>query len=350
MAADRSIRAHRAETESGPIDLVFRDRTLSDRIGFTYARWEPRDGRGAILCDAIHAVRRASVPRAKVPIVTVILDGENCWESYEEDGIRSCEELYRMLDADPEIEAVTVSEALARTPHHIPTSTRSRSDRGSATDLASGSGTRRRIARGTNSAALATAVLRPPRRDRGRAAAALEEVYAAEASDWFWWYGDDHRSVHREMFDRLFRARLLHAYRCLASSRSGLLAPESSRGRQGGDAGTGETPWAPSKRAPRSTGARPISTSGVGLLLYEPAGGSGSMHQASAVIRAIRYGLDGRRPLRARGLGSRPRSGKLRRRDRYRGPPEGAARVAVAIQVGRSRVAPQRRCAQSGLR
>ena len=83
------------------------------------------------------------------PIVTVILDGENCWESYEEDGNPFLEELYRRIGADPEIEAVTVSEALERVPPP-PTSSFGRIPVGSwiRDDLASGSGIRKRIARG----------------------------------------------------------------------------------------------------------------------------------------------------------------------------------------------------------
>jgi hypothetical protein len=40
-------------------------------------------------------------------------------------------------------------------------------------------------------------------------------LYAAEGSDWFWWYGDDHFSPHSDRFDRLFRQHLLNVYRLL---------------------------------------------------------------------------------------------------------------------------------------
>ena len=47
---------------------------------------------------------------------------------------------------------------------------------------------------------------------RRRAKAAL---FAAEASDWFWWFGDDHSSAHDAVFDALFRGHLVTAYRAL---------------------------------------------------------------------------------------------------------------------------------------
>ena len=36
-----------------------------------------------------------------------------------------------------------------------------------------------------------------------RANAAWHELYAAEGSDWFWWYGDDFDTAYKEEFDRL---------------------------------------------------------------------------------------------------------------------------------------------------
>ncbi len=40
-------------------------------------------------------------------------------------------------------------------------------------------------------------------------------LYAAQGSDWFWWYGDDHFSPHSDRFDKLFRQHLLNIYRLL---------------------------------------------------------------------------------------------------------------------------------------
>jgi hypothetical protein len=45
--------------------------------------------------------------------------------------------------------------------------------------------------------------------------AAFDALLAAEGSDWFWWFGDDHDSGHNDLFDALFRAHLASAYRAL---------------------------------------------------------------------------------------------------------------------------------------
>src|SRR5262249_23918371 len=46
-------------------------------------------------------------------------------------------------------------------------------------------------------------------------ARAWEELYIAEGSDWFWWYGDDHSSEHDLEFDDLFRRHLRNVYRLI---------------------------------------------------------------------------------------------------------------------------------------
>ena len=41
---------------------------------------------------------------------------------------------------------------------------------------------------------------------------AWEEMYIAEGSDWFWWFGDDHSSAQDALFDYLFRKHLQNVY------------------------------------------------------------------------------------------------------------------------------------------
>jgi hypothetical protein len=282
--------AHRVETDAGPVSMLFRDRALSDRIGFTYARWDPRAAAEDFV-GRVHAAR-AECPEGESPIVTVILDGENCWESYEEDGNPFLEELYRRIDADPEIEAVTVTEALERVP---PVSRLRRVPVGSwiRDDLA--------IWIGHPEKNRAWEELRRARDEVARVAAAgnagapgaLEELYAAEASDWFWWYGDDHPTIHADVFDRLYRARLRNAYRRLGAATPVSLLQSLRGSGSGGDAGVGGDAGGALQARPTIDGRETDFYEWRGAALYEAAGGSGSMHQASAVLRAIRYGLDG---------------------------------------------------------
>ena len=39
-----------------------------------------------------------------------------------------------------------------------------------------------------------------------------EEIYIAEGSDWFWWFGDEFTILNKGDFDRLFRLHLRNCY------------------------------------------------------------------------------------------------------------------------------------------
>jgi hypothetical protein len=47
---------------------------------------------------------------------------------------------------------------------------------------------------------------------------AWEEIYIAEGSDWFWWFGDDHSSAQDAVFDYLFRKHLQNVYLLLGET------------------------------------------------------------------------------------------------------------------------------------
>ena len=51
------------------------------------------------------------------------------------------------------------------------------------------------------------------------ASVAFQALYAAEGSDWFWWFGDDQDSGNDAEFDDLFRAHLENVYRGLGVDR-----------------------------------------------------------------------------------------------------------------------------------
>ena len=71
---------------------------------------------------------------------------------------------------------------------------------------------RRTTADGISWATLARACWRSVQACRPSAKAAWHELYAAEGSDWFWWYGDDFDTAYKEEFDRLFRIHLRNVW------------------------------------------------------------------------------------------------------------------------------------------
>ena len=105
------------DNRNPPVAMVFRDRTLSDKVGFTYSG---SNGELAAqdFVDRLHAIKDRLKAEGKggPHLVSVILDGENAWEYYDNDGKDFLNNLYRMLSEDPELVTVTPSEYLARFP------------------------------------------------------------------------------------------------------------------------------------------------------------------------------------------------------------------------------------------
>ncbi len=210
-------RPHLLERSSGRTAIVFRDRELSDLIGFVYSRWDAKTAAADFL-KRLDAIRSRLDDAARPPLVSVILDGENAWESYPDNGHAFLMELYAALARDERIRCVTVSEYLARHPlDHEP----------SLPELFSGSWIDGNFATWVghpekNAAWSRLADARAALEGTDRRAPAWENLGAAEGSDWMWWFGDTHFSTQANAFDQLFRTHLMNAYRT-----AGLAVPET---------------------------------------------------------------------------------------------------------------------------
>jgi alpha-amylase/alpha-mannosidase (GH57 family) len=104
-------------TQGDPVAMVFRDVVISDKVGFTYSGVS---GQAAAqdFVNRIHAIRDELIAQgAEGPhLVSVILDGENAWEYYENDGKEFLNSLYTLLSEDELIKTVTPSEFLEMAP------------------------------------------------------------------------------------------------------------------------------------------------------------------------------------------------------------------------------------------
>ncbi len=197
--------------------LFFRDNELSDRIGFTYARWPAADA----VTDLVHRARSLlrSDPRPQEACLPIILDGENAWEFYEDHGEPFLAGLYRALGEDAELGCVTMSEALARTPHRSLPALRAGSWIMANLDTWVGHPEKNRAWAALARARRALAVQQ--RRDGADAPALLEareHLLKAEASDWFWWLGDDHPTPYKSAFEQLFRVHVRAAWGALGTA------------------------------------------------------------------------------------------------------------------------------------
>jgi alpha-amylase/alpha-mannosidase (GH57 family) len=283
-------RPYRLPTPQGDLAIIFRDHRLSDLIGFTYSDMDAHQA-ATDLIGHLQAIHRSyqHYPHSDRPwLVTIALDGENCWEHYPKDGLDFLRILYSRLSADPALQLVTVSEYLDRYPPTV-TLPPDQLHSGSWVD---GSFTTWIGDPVKNKAwdllAEARQVLaNHPEATEEANPDAWEALYAAEGSDWFWWFGEGHSSNQDDIFDRLFRQHLAGIYRALNESLPpSLHLPLEDHARKGNSQpesfihpvidGVGdEQDWDKAGR-------------------LEVGGARGTMHQSSLVQR-LYYGLNHRR-------------------------------------------------------
>jgi alpha-amylase/alpha-mannosidase (GH57 family) len=197
------------ETELG---IVFRDHALSDLIGFHYHRSDPAAAADHFM-GCLYGISQV-VPSAEPALVPVILDGENCWEHYPGGGVAFLRALYGRCTQTPDVRPMTVGEYLLR---HPPRDTLGHLFAGSwiCHNFAIWVGheedntawdalhqTREHLLRRQQQGGVAPEALKR----------AWDEVYIAEGSDWFWWFGEDHSSAQDALFDYLFRKHLQNVY------------------------------------------------------------------------------------------------------------------------------------------
>ena len=231
--------AYRAEDEAGRgVAVFFRDTVLSDKIGFHYQRY-PDPGQAATAF--IREVKERFAWKVNDPpnrIVSIILDGENAWGAYPQQARPFLHALYTVLVADPEIRTVTFREYLegnsTRGVSAHPLSVLPRvydlfqaswiDENGSrpGNDLGTWIGEPEEnlawdLLRETR--ALLDRVKATPERHRK----AFDALYAAEGSDWFWWFGEDQASDSDAEFDDLFRDHLKTVYRAVGRKPPGAL-------------------------------------------------------------------------------------------------------------------------------
>ncbi len=201
-------KAFTVEENGRKLDMVFRDINISNAISFRYASLAAEKASGEMLED-IRGIARVMETREGEHVAAVILDGENPWPYYPDGGKKFLSEVYGRLSSEKDIKTVTVGGYLA-----------SHGERKKIDKLYAGSWIDRNFRKwiGSPQKNKAWEYLEKTRKEllgSGRPdGKALEELYIAEGSDWFWWY-DDFGSELNFVFDDLFRLHLANVYRIM---------------------------------------------------------------------------------------------------------------------------------------
>jgi alpha-amylase/alpha-mannosidase (GH57 family) len=206
----------------GPV-IFFRSDVLSDLIGFEYAKWNGTDAAN----NFVARVEEVALEQTEASrIVSVILDGENCWEYYDYNGYYFLDALYKALESHPRVKVTTFRDYLGNSGQG--SHPRVRGDPFTLQRLTAGSWVFGNFSTWIGSPDKNRAwdllcaakqsfdlVMASGRLDEAQTREAYRQLDACEASDWFWWLGDYNPSAAVSSFDQLFRSDLGNLYRLL---------------------------------------------------------------------------------------------------------------------------------------
>ena len=195
------------------IGLFFRNATFANLIGFEYPHYDSVDAAND-LYDRIKQIQdKLNSSPDNNHIVVIAMDGENSWENYTDDGNKFLETLYSLITSDETLLTETLSgyyERVLKNKH--------------LDKVAPGSCINRNfqlwIAEPTKNKAWEYLVqvrndllkIEKDISDNSLIERMWEEIYVAEGSDWFWWFGEPNDSGQDNLFDYLFRRHLQNIY------------------------------------------------------------------------------------------------------------------------------------------
>lgn len=190
------------------LNCFFRDDALSDLIGFVYADWHADDA----VADLAHKLGDIAGSGPPGRVVSLILDGENAWEHYPENGFYFLSALYARLGDDPRFRLTTFRDVPAE-PRPLARLVAGSWVYGSFTTWIGDPAKNRAwelLAEAKAAFDAAEAAGRLQGEDWLRAA---RQLAVCEGSDWAWWFGDYNPAETVQEFDALYRHHLAALYR-----------------------------------------------------------------------------------------------------------------------------------------
>jgi alpha-amylase/alpha-mannosidase (GH57 family) len=211
------------------IACFFRDDGLSDLIGFEYSKWHADDA----VNDLIQHLENIATHCPKDSIVSIIMDGENAWEYFPNNGYYFLNALYKRLSSHETISLTTFSESLDESNAVKPLQR-----------LVAGS-----WVYGSFSTWIGDVDKNRGWEMLGEAKAAYDRVVSSnklhetdlqkaqrqlavcEGSDWFWWFGDYNPGEAVSNFEKQFRMNLTNLYELIGEKPPAYLALSFTQGK-----------------------------------------------------------------------------------------------------------------------
>lgn len=194
------------------VSCFFRDDRFSDLIGFSYADWHADDAVANFVAH-LEGVARTLVGEKK-RIISVILDGENAWEYYPNNGYYFLSALYKSLSNHPLLRMVTFAEhvALAPTVERLEKLVAGSWVYGTFSTWVGNIDKNRAWDLLIEAKVVFDRKEKESLLDKAALEKARQHLSICEGSDWFWWYGDYNPADAVGTFDTLFRSHLRTLY------------------------------------------------------------------------------------------------------------------------------------------
>jgi alpha-amylase/alpha-mannosidase (GH57 family) len=222
---------HPYRLKNADIACFFRDDGLSDLIGFEYSKWHGDDA----VDDLIQHLENIAAHESPESVVSIIMDGENAWEYFPDNGYHFLSALYQRLANHPAIELTTFSECLYSNCRVklLPKMTAGSwvygtfstwigdADKNRGWDMLGD-------AKQAFDKTLARNQLSPLQIEQAELQLAI-----CEGSDWFWWFGDYNPGEAVSNFEKQFRLNLANLYDLLGQKAPAYLAISFTQGSDG---------------------------------------------------------------------------------------------------------------------
>jgi alpha-amylase/alpha-mannosidase (GH57 family) len=219
---------HPFQLKGSKINCFFRDDGLSDLIGFQYSKWHADDAVSDLINHLEHIADR-EIPDA---VVSIIMDGENAWEYFPENGIYFLSALYRRLSNHPRIEMTTFDECIKNNVKPKPLNKLvagswvygtfstwiGDTDKNRGWDMLGD-------AKKMFDRVITNEEITPELREKANL-----QLAVCEGSDWFWWFGDYNPSDAVSSFEKQFRLNIANLYYLLGEDPPGYLALSFTQG------------------------------------------------------------------------------------------------------------------------
>ena len=206
---------HSYHVKNSSVNCFFRDDGLSDQIGFNYSSWHADDA----VNNLIHHVENiaATCNDRNNAVISIILDGENAWEYYPENGYYFLNTLYDKLSSHAQIQLTTFSQCNKEITkvRELPSLTAGSWVHGTFSTWMGDPEKNHGWDLLCEAKHVYDRVMAGSTLDVAARELATKQLAICEGSDWFWWFGDYNPSDSVKDFDDLYRKHLQRLYELL---------------------------------------------------------------------------------------------------------------------------------------